>query len=83
MTSGSQMEKPREFGAWYTKTGHPLRGDPSCFNVAATYFSTPVQSSIIGPPGLNGRVRDGNGCDPWGKATTKGRRVIEKGCEAH
>ena len=48
-------------------------------NVAATYFSTPVRRSIIGPPSLNCRVRDGNGCDPWGKATTKGEKGIEKG----
>ena len=40
------------------------------FNVAATYFPTPVRRSIIGPPSLNCRVRDGNGCDPWGIAAT-------------
>ena len=41
------------------------------FNVAATYFSTSVRGSIIGPLELNCRVRDGNGCDLQGKATTK------------
>ena len=41
------------------------------FNVAATYFSTSVRGSIIGPLELNCRVRDGNGCGLQGKATTK------------
>ena len=44
------------------------------FNVAATYFSTYVQGSIIGPLELNCRVRDGNGCDLQGIATTKGAK---------
>ena len=49
------------------------------FNVAATYFSTHVLGSIIGPLELNGRVRDGNGCDLQGKATTKGKN---EGCSS-
>jgi hypothetical protein len=54
------------------------------FNVAATYFPTPVQSSIIGPPSLNCRVRDGNGCDTWGKATTKALEGLRRDFgEAH
>ena len=49
-----------------------LLGWPVCdINVAATYFPTSVRGSIIGPPELNGRVRDGNGCDLRGIATTK------------
>ena len=44
---------------------------PDEFNVAATYFSTFVRGSIIGPLELNGRVRDGNGCGLQGIATTK------------
>ena len=45
------------------------------FNVAATYFSTCVPGSIIGPLELNCRVRDGNGCDLQGIATTKGAKT--------
>ena len=44
-------------------------------NVAATYFSTCVPGSIIGPLELNCRVRDGNGCDLQGIATTKGTKT--------
>ena len=43
----------------------------SGFNVAATYFSTCVPGSIIGPLELNCRVRNGNGCGLQGIATTK------------
>src|SRR6266705_3297142 len=32
-------------------------------------FPQPYSGSIIGPGGLNFRVRDGNGCDPSGMAT--------------
>ena len=34
-------------------------------------FPQPRGGSIIGPGGLNFRVRDGNGCDPSGMATGK------------
>ena len=47
------------------------------FNVAATYFSTCVPGSIIGPLELNCRVRDGNGCGLQGIATTKGYEIVE------
>ena len=54
------------------QNGPSCVGWPVCeFNVAATYFPTSVRGSIIGPPELNGRVRDGNGCDLRGIATTK------------
>ena len=33
--------------------------------------------SIIGPEGLNFRVRDGNGCDPLGIATEKSFRLVK------
>ena len=49
----------------------PRDGGGVGYNVAATYFPTSVRGSIIGPPELNGRVRDGNGCDLRGIATTK------------
>ena len=37
-------------------------------------FPRSYPRSIIGPEGLNFRVRDGNGCDPLGIAT---RTVVE------
>ena len=56
----------------------PVVGQGRCveFNVAATYFPTNGHRSIIGPLELNGRVRDGNGCDLQGIAATKAK----KGC---
>ena len=61
---------------WSTLIGYtkkpPIEWGALDFNVAATYFSTCVPGSIIGPLELNCRVRDGNGCDLQGKATTKG-----------
>jgi hypothetical protein len=43
------------------------------------------RDSIIGPTGLNFRVRDGNGCDPRGMATRKfvssGAVVIRSDCK--
>ena len=53
----------------------PHRAGALGFNVAATYFSTCVPGSIIGPLELNCRVRDGNGCDLQGIATTKGTKT--------
>ena len=53
-------------------------GGGSEFNVAATYFPTNVLRSIIGPLELNGRVRDGNGCDLQGIATTKAKKGLSR-----
>ena len=67
------MQKPpRKRGRRQQKA--PARAGALGFNVAATYFSTCVPGSIIGPLELNCRVRDGNGCDLQGKATTKGTK---------
>ena len=38
--------------------------------LAATYSPTGSTSSTIRAVGLNGRVRDGNGCDPHAIATS-------------
>ena len=80
------MTQGTDAGAWSRRRARPGR-DPALpqarksprvgagalgFDVAATYFSTYVAGSIIGPPELNGRVRDGNGCGLRGKAATKG-----------
>ena len=37
----------------------------------------PHSSSIIGLGGLNFRVRDGNGCDPSGKATGNSEEFVD------
>ena len=66
------------------RSSAPLFGGRFEINVAATYFPTPVRRSIMGPLRLNCRVRDGNGCDPQGIATTKAEFVVvaEGCCEA-
>jgi hypothetical protein len=44
-------------------------------------FPQPCGCSIIGPGGLNGRVRDGNGWNPSGMATGKRHSVSAKECD--
>ena len=46
--------------------------------LAATYSPTGSTSSTIRAVGLNGRVRDGNGCDPHAIATNISRLLAEQ-----
>ena len=44
--------------------------------MALTYVPTPEGGSIIGDERLNFRVRNGAGCDPLSKSTTKREKAI-------
>jgi hypothetical protein len=68
---GGEIERFRKNAQGKNKEGKAWKGFPRERFRQRPTFPQPRGCSIIGPGGLNGRVRDGNGWVPSGMATGK------------